>query len=164
MNEQTDWAWAAGFFDGEGHTGSQRKLVFLSIDQNDREVLDKFLSSVGVGKVYGPYKAKGTNTRYEYRCGGIGVVIALGKMWPWLGSKKRAQALTVLEVFELPFKSSRFRGVSRSSKNTWRAMIRVSGVSYHLGQFLTEEEAASAYDKAAKPHGRSLNFPNMGYN
>lgn len=51
-------AWAAGFFDGEGHTGRAthgRKRPIVTITQVDRRVLDRFRAAVGVGRVYGPY-------------------------------------------------------------------------------------------------------------
>lgn len=51
-------------------------------------------------------------------------------------------------------KTSQFLGVCyhcgpKVGRKKWQAMIRHAGVSYRLGQFLTEEEAAKAYDKKA---------------
>lgn len=40
--------------------------------------------------------------------------------------------------------ASGFKGVYRSSKNTWRATIAVNGQSYRVGNFRTREEAANA--------------------
>jgi hypothetical protein len=62
--------------------------------------------------------------------------------------------------------TSKYRGVSwntRSSK--WRASIRHTGKSHHLGYFDNEEEAAEAYDRAARAHRGDramLTFPAEG--
>lgn len=73
----TEYAWCAGFFDGEGCVGSQRVnrnfYPYATIGQVDRWVLDRFQKAVGVGKVYGPYidtSNKNKQPVFHYKCTG----------------------------------------------------------------------------------------------
>jgi len=105
MNRE-ELAWAAGFFDGEGSTYVHRSSphapkkrtpkVRLSIGQNDPEVLLRFRDAVGHGVVYGPYArdySGGVKIHWRYRTNDPSDALTVIKLlWPWLGSKKKAQA------------------------------------------------------------------------
>lgn len=57
---------------------------------------------------------------------------------------------------------SRYKGVSRDSQNkAWQARIKTNNKSQWLGRFITEEDAAKAYDDIAKQqHGE---FARLNY-
>lgn len=91
----TDYAWAAGFFDGEGTTSvlkAQRDkyaYIRMGISQKLTEPLERFLQIVGKGKIYK------SNTRdiYSWNCyKQEDVEIVLNLLWPYLTSVKREQA------------------------------------------------------------------------
>lgn len=98
-------AWAAGFFDGEGHTGNHRArgclVPVVTIHQHDDPaVLHRFQAAVGLGKVRGPYKGRRGNQVWQYHAGGFEATQAVVAMlWPWLGHVKRTQASAALQEF-----------------------------------------------------------------
>ena len=57
--------------------------------------------------------------------------------------------------------ASRYRGVSAARNGRWQAQISREGVRMHLGTFDTEEQAAAAYDEAAKRIHGEFARPNL---
>ena len=97
-------AWAAGFFDGEGHVRCRRsnttKQLILQVNQVGRETLDRLRQTVGFGTVDGPYQ-NGTQVNrsphYKYWvCNFEHVQAAIALMWPWLSSPKKSDARQAL--------------------------------------------------------------------
>lgn len=97
---QTELAWAAGFFDGEGSTSMIRKNgIILAICQNHVEVLERFQQAVDAGTIYGPYPMKATgNLRWQFLASTKVAIVVLGKLWPYLSSEKRNQATLCLST------------------------------------------------------------------
>lgn len=95
---ETELAWAAGFFDGEGNAmlgrpGGYRQVI-AHIGQADRRVLDRFQGAVGVGKVYGPRAHKNPRARpmYEWKAWTpTSFHLVMWLLWPWLSEIKRMQ-------------------------------------------------------------------------
>lgn len=102
-------AWCAGFFDGEGNVCLTHGSLRSQIAQRDREVLDRIVQVLGIGRVQGPYLRKAEEAgrdqyvrRPHFRLSlntFEEVQAAVAMLWPWLGSVKRAQAATALRGF-----------------------------------------------------------------
>ena len=107
MVPETELAWAAGFFDGEGNTRwrqdqprSERRsrsygTFVLQISQIDRDVLDRFRAAAGCGSVYGPYIRKNGSakeiTYYSFQAVGHTAVAGFNRIRPYLSPLKREQ-------------------------------------------------------------------------
>jgi len=69
-----------------------------------------------------------------------------------------------VQAFQLKRKNltSRYRGVSwHAQRQKWRAVIHIFGRQKSLGMFVTQKEAAQAYDLAAKRLFREFAQPNL---
>lgn len=92
----SELAWAAGFFDGEGYTGyqSQKGGIACELAQaSDPSLLFRFLAAVRVGRIHSNHSAKDASGVWRWRADGISdVQEALGRLWPWLGAIKKEQA------------------------------------------------------------------------
>lgn len=108
MSRDTERAWAAGFFDGEGcvTTGrnngvSKKKYPSIEISQADPEVLERFYHAVGaVGHINGPYAKKdGTSDMWYYACRSQNEMMAVyNALVPYLSSIKLDAFQKVLEA------------------------------------------------------------------
>ena len=106
----TDAAYFAGLYEGEGSISVNNKVrgtsvqLQLVIDSTDREVLEALRVRIGLGRVYGPYQHKPNPQRmarkpmYRFVINRKGELVeAIEMMWPWLGSRRRAQLTRAVE-------------------------------------------------------------------
>src|ERR1044072_2281967 len=97
---ETELAWAAGFFDGEGNTRAiirraKYKSLHVSITQVEKSNLERFQKAIGLGKINGPYKYEKRPREkpfYRFRLcrqADIGRFVFL--VWKYLSRPKRDQ-------------------------------------------------------------------------
>lgn len=98
-----EYAWAAGFFDGEGCTSILKTerdkywYIRMSISQKYPELLRQFRDIVGYGKVY---KAK-SREMWSWDCyKQQDCIMVADCLWEHLGERKRTQFTTALDAVE----------------------------------------------------------------
>lgn len=95
-------AWAAGFFDGEGTTFSNRLSLQVSIGQVNIKNLQRFMHAVGgLGAISGPKAAIGRQPIYAYQVYGPKAISVLAEIWGYLGAEKQAQALRAVSNYAM---------------------------------------------------------------
>lgn len=107
---ETELSWAAGFFDGEGHTSARVKAarkgglknqrsISLSVGQRDLEPLERFMAAVeGIGAIY--TREIDNRPYYTYKCSGEKVRQVIELLWPYLCSIKKEQATKALQDYD----------------------------------------------------------------
>jgi hypothetical protein len=93
-------AWAAGLFEGEGSITQSNGRLFTRLKMTDKPIVERFAEIVCFGEVYGPYN-------HQWRDGSVrkpywvwlapeyDALEVLELLWPWLGERRRAQALAL---------------------------------------------------------------------
>lgn len=100
MITEAEWAWAAGFIDGEGcftprktHGGKYRTIT-LVVGQVRKEPLEKLAKILGV-QVRGPYTRRdgelGQKPSYSVSLSGARLEKIIEHLWPHLCAPKREQ-------------------------------------------------------------------------
>lgn len=103
----TEIAWAAGFYDGEGCTSNSTasgryRYLSLQISQAEPTTLHRFWEAVGqIGKVYGPYVREdrpGHHRRHwRYQAHNRDALAVIELLLPYLSEPKREQYLRASE-------------------------------------------------------------------
>jgi hypothetical protein len=87
-------AWAAGVFEGEGCVSSDGSRVILRVQMTDFDVMLRFASIMGFGRLYGPYEqrnAKDGHIRkpfWAWVAYGDAALGALELILSWLGNRR----------------------------------------------------------------------------
>ena len=107
-------AWAAGFFDGEGHThlsNGYQLTIAISQSSSNRAVLERFRNAIGG---FGRINKGGVNHRYKQKplerfCTSSPEIVQaiIAMLWKWLDSAKRNQARCALLGYRDYMKTSR---------------------------------------------------------
>jgi len=83
-----DWfAWAVGFWEGEGCVGLPGGYLGISAPQKEREPLDRLVTVFG-GKVGGPYN---TGCKYQWQLTGHGAWTFAERVMPYVSERRRVQ-------------------------------------------------------------------------
>jgi hypothetical protein len=109
---QTELAWAAGFFDGEGtitafidKAGKNYKysVIKLQVRQVDKRPLERFIKAVGIKNnwIYGPYTRPGVGQRiYTIQFATFERVQAcVAILWKYLSEPKKEQYKRALKEY-----------------------------------------------------------------
>jgi hypothetical protein len=105
---ETEIAWAAGIFEGEGTVFSHKtrstdthRYVRLSLSMADEDIVRR-LNAIVPGKLNGPFKTRKDNHRpmWKWQVDRIDQVQEILRLfWPWLGQRRRSQAALALSEY-----------------------------------------------------------------
>jgi len=102
-----DLAWAAGIFEGEGciyqYRGRGYQYPRLKVGMTDEDIVRRFHEIVGCGSVTRfnspAHEKRGNKPVWVWTAGRTeDVARVAGMLWPWLGERRRAKAVEVLDA------------------------------------------------------------------
>ena len=103
-------AWAAGLFEGEGcwnvyqrpKRGKEfgvKSSIQARLGMTDLDVVEHFGEVMGVGNIYGPTTKGRNKPMYTWAAYGFeDIQYVVAAFWPYLGQRRRARAVEVLEA------------------------------------------------------------------
>jgi hypothetical protein len=96
-------AWAAGLFEGEGSITQSNGRLFVCLKMTDKPIVSRFANIVRFGDVYGPYDHAGRDGSrrkpyWVWLAREYEALEVLEQLWPWLGERRRAQALAIAPI------------------------------------------------------------------
>jgi hypothetical protein len=98
-----DIIWAAGLFEGEGTIllGAPKTYAQVRLGMTDRDVVERFARIMGFGAIATYQGVNGVRGPRKplilWRAGGYEKTQALvAAFWPWMGTRRRAQAVKAL--------------------------------------------------------------------
>jgi hypothetical protein len=109
--EDTELAWAAGFFDGEGCVtgfitrGGEFNLNLIVAQSSTTEHLERFRDAVGYGTISGPYSRDDDSRRqpsFHWNCSGRRGHAVMALLRPYLCSPKLWKYDFILRAGRLP--------------------------------------------------------------
>lgn len=107
MTVEAEVAWAAGFYEGEGHFGVKHNpyghpnALRLTIGQRTEEPILKFLSIAEVGKIRHRHLGEGHGGEiWYYEAGKTANALQVARlMWTWLSERRQLQITEAVEEF-----------------------------------------------------------------
>lgn len=101
--DQTELAWAAGLFEGEGcFTVSSGTVPRAKMRSTDEDVVRRFHSIIGLGRVREePYfRDRGMKMQWEWYAKKAEVPDVIQLLYPWLGERRRKRADELLAMYD----------------------------------------------------------------
>ena len=121
-----DLAWLAGLVEGEGTFTTRvesprnnpygRTSIAMRVAMTDEDVVRRAHAVAQVGRVYGPYKKAGGRYKdyWVWSCAQRDTVAMVAALWPWLGTRRRARATELLQLWK-----SEPRHLARQANGRW---------------------------------------------
>src|SRR5438128_9930242 len=99
MTRETELAWAAGLFEGEGCITFDKRdaRAYARVKMCDQEPLQRFAQIIQVGKLYGPYTPKITrhSDYFVWFARNKEAFAAIALLAPWLSKRRLARLAEV---------------------------------------------------------------------